>query len=394
MSLRNVTFDEAREEMRSRAPLPEPETVPLHELTGRRLARDLRSRIDSPPFTNSAMDGFALRSAEAAGGRSLPIAGESRAGAPFGGAVPAGAAIRISTGAVIPDELDAILRVEDAQEADGSVSARVRPPAGAFVRRRGEDVRRGDLLLPAAHRVSSHEIAAIAAMGLGEALCDRRLRVTVLGSGDEVVPHDRVLAPGQVYDANRPGITAQAVAAGAQVLTSAVIPDDRDATIAAIRAALDAEPAPDLLITSGGVSLGPHDHLRPAFEAVGVKETLFGVQIRPGHPLWLGVRGGQVVIGLPGNPVSAAVCFHAFVRPLLSHDDDWTTPRPLGADYAKTTPRTELIRCTEIDGALHPMARQASHDMTSLAGATHLAVIPAEAQTLHRGDLVRCCRLV
>jgi molybdopterin molybdotransferase len=394
VSLRNVTFDEAREEMRSRAPLPGPEVVPLDLLTGRRLARDLRARIDNPAFTNSAMDGYALRAADAAGGAALPLVGESRAGMPFAGTVPPGAAIRISTGAVLPEELDAILRREDADEADGRVVARVPPAAGASVRLRGEDVRRGDLLLPASHRVAAHEIAAIAALGLGEALCDRRLRVTVLASGDEVVTQDRMLAPGQIYDANRPGITAQAVAAGAQVLPGGMIPDDREATIAAVREALDADPPPDVLITIGGVSVGAHDHLRPAFEAVGVRETLFGVRIRPGHPLWLGVRGEQVVVGLPGNPVSAAVCFHAFVRPLLSRDDDWATPRPLGAGYAKATPRTELIRCREVDGALHPMARQASHDMTSLAGATHLAVIPAEAETLGTGDLVRCCRLV
>ena len=393
MSLRNVTFDEAREEMRSRAPLPDPEVVPLHDLVGRRLARDLRARIDNPAFTNSAMDGFALRAADAAGGAPLRIAGESRAGAPFTGTVGAGEAIRISTGAVLPDELDAILRKEDAAEADGHVVATVPPAEGMFVRRRAEDSRRGDLLLPASHHVRAHEIAAIAAMGIGEALCDRRLRVTVFGSGDEVVSQEQVLQPGQVYDANRPGITAQAVAAGAEVLTSGVIPDDREATIEAIRAALDADPGPDLLITTGGVSVGPHDHFRPAFEAVGVAETLFGVQIRPGHPLWLGVRGRQVVLGLPGNPVSAAVCFHAFARPLLSHDDDWTTTMPLGAAYAKPTPRTELIRCIEQGGALHPMARQASHDMTSLAGATHIAVIPVEAERLDAGAPVRCCRL-
>ena len=286
-----------------------------------------------------------------------------------------------------------MLREEDADDAGDAVRARVPPSAGAFVRRRAEDVRRGDLLLPASHRVAAHEIAAIAAMGVAEALCDRRLRVAVLGSGDEVVGHDRALGPGQVYDANRPGIAAQAAAAGAEVLASILVPDDREATIAAVRDALDADPAPDVLVTAGGVSVGPHDHFRPAFAAVGVRETLFGVQIRPGHPLWLGVRGAQVVIGLPGNPVSAAVCFHAFARPLLSHDDDWSSTRHLGAPYAKATPRTELIRCTEVDGALHPMPRQASHDMTSLAGATHLAVIPAEAESLAAGDPVRCCRL-
>jgi molybdopterin molybdotransferase len=174
---------------------------------------------------------------------------------------------------------------------------------------------------------------------------------------------------------------------------SGVIPDDRDATIAALAAALDADPAPDVLVTAGGVSVGPHDHLRPAFAALGVREALFGVRIRPGHPLWLGVRGRQVAIGLPGNPVSAAVCFHAFGRPLLSVDDDWDMRMPLAAPYRTTTPRTELIRCREVGGALLPMARQASHDLTSLAGATHLAVIPAEAEHLDAGERVRCCRL-
>jgi molybdopterin molybdotransferase len=393
MSLRNVTFDEAREEMRSRAPLPGPEAVPLDGLTGRRLARDLRARVDNPAFTNSAMDGFAVRAADAAGGRPLRLVGESRAGVPFTGDVGPGEAIRISTGAVLPDALDAVLRKEDADDRGDVVVARTPPPAGAFVRARAEDVRRGDLLLPAGHRVAAHEIATIAAMGLGEALCDRRLRVTVLGSGDEVVGPDRVLAPGQVYDANRPGIAAQARAAGAEVLMSGLIPDDRDATVAALAAALDADPAPDLVVTTGGVSVGPHDHLRPAFAAVGVRETLFGVQIRPGHPLWLGVRGAQVAIGLPGNPVSAAVCFHAFARPLLSVDDDWDTRMPLAVAYRAATPRTELIRCRERDGALVPMSRQASHDVTSLAGATHLAVIPAEAEHLAAGERVRCCRL-
>ena len=173
-----------------------------------------------------------------------------------------------------------------------------------------------------------------------------------------------------------------------------MVPDDREATIAAVREALDADPAPDLLVTTGGVSVGPHDHLRPAFEAVGVREMLFGVQIRPGHPLWLGVRGRQVVLGLPGNPVSAAVCFHAFARPLLSIDDDWATTRAPRRRLRQGDPAHRADPLPEVAGALHPMPRQASHDMTSLAGATHLAVIPAEAERLEAGELVRCCRLV
>lgn len=379
--------------MRSRAPLPGVEPVALGELTGRRLARDVRARIDNPPFTNSAMDGFAVRAAEAAGGRALRVVGESRAGAPFEGRAGPGEAVRISTGAVLPEGLDAVLRLEHADEAGGAVVARVAPGPGTSVRRRGEDVRRGDLVLPAGHRVAAHEVAAIAALGHAEVLCDRRLRVTVLGSGDEVVGQDRVPAPGQVYDANRAGIAAQARAAGAEVLTGGVIADEREATVAALAAALDADPAPDLIVTTGGVSVGAHDHLRPALARAGVRETLFGVRIRPGHPLWLGVRGPQVAIGLPGNPVSAAVCFHAFARPLLGVDDDWDARLPLASGYVKHTARTELIRCRQEAGGLRPMAGQGSHEVTSLAGATHLAVIPAEAERVDRGALVRCCRL-
>ena len=394
MSLRDVTFDEALEVMRSHQPRPGAEVVALEDLPGRRLAQEVRARVDNPAFTNSAMDGYAVRAADALVGRALQIVGESRAGAPFAGTLTPDTAIRISTGAELPDGADAVVRREDAEEAAESVRATVAPEPGLHLRHRGDDVRRGDVLLQSGDRVHAHEIAAIAAMGHGQALCDRRLRLAVLGSGDEVVSHDTVLQPGQVYDANRPGIAAQARAAGADVVEAAVIPDDRRATIAAIAAALDASRPPDILVTTGGVSVGDHDHLRPAFAALDITEILFGVQIRPGHPLWLGRRGEQVVLGLPGNPVSAAVCFHAFGRPLLGHPGDWSTRVPLAADYPSRIPRTELIRCRERDGALRPMPRQGSHAVTSLAGATHLAVIPGEAEMIHAGDPVRCCRLI
>ena len=146
-----------------------------------------------------------------------------------------------------------------------------------------------------------------------------------------------------MFDSNRPGVAAQARAAGAEIVSSTLVRDDREATIAAVRNALDdAEPPPDVMITIGGISVGPHDHLRPALEEAGVVEILFGVRIRPGSPLWLGRRGDQIVLGLPGNPVSAAVCFHAFGRPLLGRADSWDRLMPLSAEYAKDTPRTEL----------------------------------------------------
>jgi molybdopterin molybdotransferase len=372
------------------------EPVGLDALAGRALAEPVTARSDHPSFTNSAMDGYGVRAADAAGGAPQRLVGESRAGAPFAGSVGPGEAVRISTGAEVPDGVDAILRREDSEERDGSVVARVAPPAGAFVRRRGEDVAGGDALLPAGHRIAAHEVAVVAAAGRDAVLCRRRPRVAVLGSGDEVRPAGSELAPGQVYDANRPGIAAQARAAGAEVVVTALIPDDRAATVAALRAAFDpsGDEPPHLVVTIGGVSVGRHDHLRPALEEVGVREILFGVQIRPGHPLWLGAAAdGRLVIGLPGNPVSAAVCFHAFGRPLLGRDDDWTAELPLAEPYAKDTPRTELVRCAERGGALVPLPRQGSHAVTSLAGATHLAVVPAERSRVAAGERLRACRL-
>ena len=393
-SLRRVRFEDALEVMRSHALSLPAEPVPLEELAGRILAVEVRARVDHPSFTNSQMDGYGVRAADAADGTPQRLVGESRAGAPFDGEVGAGEAVLISTGAELPPGVDAILRKEDAEEADGAVTALDPPAPGLFVRVAGEDVRRGDVLLEAGHAVAPHEVGVVAAAGHAEVACWRRPRVAIVGSGDEVVAPGGILRSGQVFDSNRPGVAAQARAAGAEIVSSTLVRDDREATIAAVRNALDdAEPPPDVMITIGGISVGPHDHLRPALEEAGVVEILFGVRIRPGSPLWLGRRGDQIVLGLPGNPVSAAVCFHAFGRPLLGRADSWDRLMPLSAEYAKDTPRTELIRCREEGGALTPLPRQGSHAVTSLAGATHLAVIPAEAERVPAGQQVRCCPL-
>ncbi|HET6692294.1 MAG TPA: gephyrin-like molybdotransferase Glp [Miltoncostaeaceae bacterium] len=387
-----LSFDEARAAMRARAVVPAAEPVALDALAGRVLAEDVRARIDHPAFANSAMDGFAVRAADVAGGAPVRLVGESRAGVPFAGAIGPGEAVRISTGAEVPEGADAILRKEDADDRGDAVAATAPPPAGTSVRRRGEDVRQGQVLLPAGHRVAPHEVGVVAAAGHAAVSCRRRPRVVVVGSGDELVQPGGDPGPGQVFDSNRHGVAAQARAAGAEVLRLLLVPDDRAATEAALAEALDGD-RPDVLVTIGGVSVGRHDHLRPALEACGVAQVFFGVAIRPGHPLWLGERGGQRVLGLPGNPVSSAVCFHAFGRELLGAPDDWDARMPLGEAYVKDTPRTEIVRCREADGALRPLPRQGSHAITSLASATHLAVIPAERREVPPGTLLRTSRL-
>lgn len=388
---RNLTFEEALAQVRAHAIVTGAEFVPVALAVGRSLAEDVRSLVDHPTFTNSAMDGYAVRAADTPG--SLAVVGESRAGTPWGGRVEAGQAAVISTGAELPEGADAVLRREDAAESDGHVSAALALASGRFLRRRGEDMAAGDLLLAEGAVVAAHEVAAVAAAGHAELPCRRRPRVAVLGSGDELVAPGRPLGPGQVYDANRVGLAAQAAAAGAEVVACELVGDDRDATTATVARLLaggGAEGAPpDLLVTIGGVSVGRHDHLRPALEAAGVDQVFFGVQIRPGHPLWLGRRGEQRVLGLPGNPVSAAVCFHVFGRPLLGRDEPWDRSAPLAEAYVKDTPRAEFIRCARDGDALRPLPRQGSHAVTSLAGAAALAWIPAERERMAAGERVR-----
>ena len=386
---RNLAFEEALAEVRARALRLPAEEVPVGAAAGRRLAAEVSSLLEHPNFTNSAMDGYAVRAADVPG--SLRVVGESRAGAPWDGRLTAGQAVGISTGAEMPDGADAVLRREDAEESDGRVATAVALEPGRHVRRRGEDLAAGGALLPRGAVIAPHEVAALAAAGHATVSCERRARVAVLGSGDELVPPGRPLARGQVYDANRAGLAAQAAAAGAEVVANDLVRDERAATIAALSRLLDGDggPRPDLLVTIGGVSVGRHDHLRPALAAVGVGEVLYGLRIRPGHPLWLGARGEQLVLGLPGNPVSAAVCFHLFGRPLLGRDEPWDRTAPLAEAYRKGTRRAEFVRCRREGEALRPLPRQASHAITSLAGADALAWIPEEADELAAGAAVR-----
>jgi molybdopterin molybdotransferase len=384
----DLPFEEALAEVRARAIRPPAEPVPLAALVGRMLAEDLVARVANPAFTNSAMDGFAMRAAD--GSAPLRLVGESRAGAPFTGRVGPGEAVRISTGAVLPGGADAILRREDGDDRGDHVVARVPPRAGLHVRREGEDLAAGQVLLTAGSRVRAHHIVAVAAAGHPDAPCRRRPRVALLGSGDELVAPGEPLGPGQIYEGNLPGLAAQIRAAGAEVVSSAHVRDDRASTEAAVRRALDGDgEPPDLVVTVGGVSVGPHDHLRPALLAVGVEEIFAGIQIRPGHPLWFGRRGDQLVLGLPGNPVSAAVCLHLFGRPLLGRDEPWHRVAPLAEHHPATTTRADFIRCRWRGTRLQPLPRQGSHAVTSMAGAEAIAWIPAGGREVRAGDPVR-----
>ncbi len=376
------------------------ENVALRAAEGRRLAADESSRVDVPGFDNSAMDGYAVLAAETAGAgpdspQELRIAGESRAGHPAGVSLRGGEAIAISTGAMLPGGADAVVRVEDTERRGDAVAVLTEVGAGTAVRRAGEDVRSGDPLVGAGALLGGAELGALAAGGVAEVACARRPRVAVLLTGDELVEPDRELGPGQIHDSNAYAVPPLARDAGAEVDFTEVIGDDRGTTAAAIERGL----AGDVLVVCGGVSVGEHDHVRPALESLGVEQVFWGVSLRPGKPTYFGVAPtGALVFGLPGNPVSAMVTFALFARPaLLAMQGADPSARALTARltsaYSKVRGRAEAIRVRLAAGPsgweITPTGPQGSHVLTSMLGADGLAFAPADIVELEAGTELR-----
>ena len=381
-----------------RAPAPQAEGVALAAALGRVLARDVTSADDVPGFGNSAMDGFALRSADVAEASpespvTLRLVGESRAGRPYEAILQPGEAVGISTGAMLPAGADAVLRVEDADQDDAALRVAAALPSGKEIRRAAEDVRAGETVLRAGTRLGPAELGVAASTGVAELLCARAPRVAVVVTGDELVRPPAPLGPGQIRNTNGYAVPAQAIAAGAAVEHVLTVGDDHRATVETMERAL----AADVVVATGGVSVGPHDHVRPALSELGVEQVFWGVALRPGKPTFFGTRGQTLVFGLPGNPVSAMVTFHLFVRPALARMLG-TTPSErrataaLDAAYAKRTGRAHVVRCTletRDDGwHVRPTKEQGSHVLTSMLGAEALAYLDVERGDVSAGDRV------
>jgi molybdopterin molybdotransferase len=385
-----ISIAEARERVLAEvSPLP-PEEVPLEGALGRVLAEDARAAEDLPPFDSSAMDGFALIAGPDA---ELAIVGESRAGHPAEVALGAGEAMRISTGAAIPGGADAVVPIERVEVRDSRVAVPA-TKAGANVRRAGEDLRSGEAVIPAGTEIGPAELAVLAALGLPSVGCGARPRVAVLVTGDELVAPGEPLGPGQIRNSNGYAIAGLASRAGAGVLPTRIVRDDRDATEAALGEALDAA---DVVCVSGGVSVGPHDHVKPALAALGVEERFWGVRLKPGKPTWFGVRGEKLVFGLPGNPVSAMVTFHLFARPALRRlagADILDTRVRAIADVAlpRTPERDQVIRCrlSVRDDGFHvePTKAQGSHVLSSMLQADAFALVEAGEGEIAAGERV------
>lgn len=386
------TVDEARAALLAAVRPLAPVNLSVADALGLVLAEEVTAAHDVPAFANSAMDGFATRGGRA--GDRLAVVGESRAGTPFDATVNAGEAVRISTGAALPDGADGVLQVERVRVEDDGAAIVLEEdvPAGRNVRDAGDDLKGGARVLAAGTRIGPAELGVAIGAGRMQLLVHPRPRLAVVTTGDELVPPGTPLAPGQIHDSNGPTLSALAARAGAEVVGHGHAVDDPEATRAVIAEALDAA---DVLVLAGGVSVGPHDHVKPALDALGVREILWRVALKPGKPTWLGERDGKLVLGLPGNPVSAYVTFLLFARPALAalQGADPTVPRTqatLATAVPRNPDRDELIRVRRDagDGTVAPTGPQGSHVLSSLLGADALAMIPRGEGDLPAGATV------
>lgn len=393
-----LTIAEARRRVLAAVRPLEPETVPIHEARDRVLTRDLEAAGDVPPFPSSAMDGYAVTPGPS--GRTLTLAGESRAGAPAIDPLQAGQAIRISTGGAVPAGATAVIPQEQVEVRDGTIVTQAPVQEGDNVRDRGEDMRAGTSVLKAGTVLGAAELGAAVAAGAGQLLVARRPKVQVFSTGDELRAPGEPLGPGEIHNSNAPMLVALAEHDGAICAPAGRLPDDRAATEAGLEAALTAA---DVVIVSGGVSVGPHDHVKPALAALGVEEVFWRVALQPGKPTWFGRRGEVLVFGLPGNPVSAVVTFALFVSPALGRLQHRTEDRHLDAEAVlgssvRRNPDREQamrVRLERDHGRLValPNGPQGSHIVTSLLGADALALIPAGEGELPAGAAVALERL-
>jgi molybdopterin molybdotransferase len=419
-----LSIDEARAAVLDAVTPLAAEEVAVDDALGRVLAEDVVAANDVPPFDNSAMDGFVVVAGPA--GRELTIVGESRAGAPADRAPGEGEAIRVSTGAAVPSGAGAggaatageggaaggaatageggaavpsgaaagaalgVVPVEQTTETDGRVRVEADVAPGQHLRRAGEDIARGRTVLRSGTLLGPAELGVAVVAGRASLRCAAAPRVALLITGDELRDAGAPLSPGEIHESNGTTLGALARRAGASVVHRQQVEDDHEATE---RAIADALARADVLILSGGVSVGPHDHVKRALEANGVEERFWRVALRPGKPTWFGTTTDTLVFGLPGNPVSAMVTFLLFVRPALAKLQG-ADPRarriraPLLEAVERNPGRDEAVRVTlTVEGAT-PTGPQGSHQLTSMLNADGLAIVTAGDGTAQRGEHV------
>jgi molybdenum cofactor synthesis domain-containing protein len=397
------TLEEHRDAILAAVTATEPVRLPLPDCLGLVLCEDVTSLVDLPGFDNSAMDGYAVRAADVATADPdvsgsvvrLPVVGEVAAGGVATRAVGPGEAVRIMTGAMMPDGADAIVKVEDTDGGTETVEVRAGAPPGTSVRPAGEDVRQGQVVLIAGTVIDPRRVALLAATGHGDALVRPRPRVAVVSTGAELVPPGERLRPGQIHESNSFMLEAAVVASGAVAVRQATVDDDAAAVLSAV-AALAGDV--DAIVTSGGVSMGAYDVVKESLRDHGVE--FVQVAMQPGKPQGFGLVGDRKVplFALPGNPVSSYVSFEVFVRPalrrMMGRSPESRATLTARLEHALSSPpgRAQVARAvashTEQGWRADPVWGQASHFVADLARANALVFIPADVTRVEVGEPV------
>jgi molybdopterin molybdotransferase len=369
------------------------ETVPLADAAGRVLAADLAARRTQPPFPASAMDGYAVRAGDSHAGARLNVIGTSRAGERFAGTVGSGQAVRIFTGAPVPDGADAILIQENADRLGDEIRVQEPPPAGSFIRPAGLDFKQGDVLITAGRKIDPRALALAAAMGHAALPVRKRPSVAILATGDELVSPGENPGPDQIIASNSIGIAALVSASGGEPFDLGIAAD----RIEAIGARVERAAGADILVVIGGASVGDHDLVQAALSAKGMALDFWRIAMRPGKPLMVGTLGRTRVLGLPGNPVSALICGHVFLKPLiramlgLAAPDEIATAT-LGSPMPANDGRQDYVRArlhsAEGHGVVTPFPLQDSSMLATLAAADALIIRPVLAPPAPAGTSV------
>jgi molybdopterin molybdotransferase len=392
-----LSIEEAQQLVLGRVERLPLESIPVGGAARRVLGEPGTAAVDLPPFESSAMDGFALRAGDTPG--RLPVSVRIAAGTPAPRALETGEAMGIATGGVVPAGADAVIPLEDVVDYDNTIEVAGSVAPGANVRPAGGDVRRGEIVVDAGTRLGAPQIAALAAAGVAEVRTARKPRAAVLATGSELRAPGELLEPGQIYEANGHMLVAQLESAGAEVERLSSVADEEDAH----REALDRGLSADLLVTSGGVSVGPHDLVRNVLAELGVEEVFWGVAVKPGKPISFGTFGHRLVFGLPGNPVSVLVGFELFVRPAVLALQGAVDPLPrfergrLAGALEPNPGRDELVRArlsSDGEGALlEPLPGRESHMIARAAAADALVLVRRGTEGLAAGRTVEFLRI-
>ena len=391
-----ISVAEAQRLVLERAHRLDPERVPVERAAGRVLAEAADALVDLPPFPSSAMDGFAVRAGDAGVGARLPVVARIAAGSPAERPLQAGEAMAISTGGAVPEGADTVIPLELVEDSGDAIEIREAAATGANVRAQGSDVRTGDTILEPGMCLGPAQVGALAAAGIHEVQCAKRPRVGILVTGSELQQPGAELGPGEIYESNGLLLATALQLAGAVPAQLGVVGDDADELERAMERALLGF---DMLVTSGGASVGPHDLVRETQAGLRVEEIFWGVAVKPGKPVAFGVRRDHLVFNLPGNPVSVLVTFELFVRPAVNALLGLPEPEPafrqgaLTASVRRNADRDQFIRARsrrEGDAVvLEPISGQESHMIARAGRADALIEVVAGDGEVAVGSSVR-----